>query len=228
VIRKYFFLFLLPFLVFAAEIPQTVEKVNERMKIIQDAEVELFVRSRLPEMVIPDRTGTLLFKRPDKIHLEGDGFMMIPQEALLFDFSRLQEDSTVSFLPLSPDSLKGSRFKAVRIQKVDPYTNRHSNIDVLIDTMKWAIHEVSVDEGERFKGKIHFQHTEVLPSVWLPKEVKMILAGNAAKPRKVKNPRIQRIPRADTAEDNYLLMKFSKYKINKGIADERFPEMEEE
>ena len=223
-INKVIIFLLIPFILIASEIPGAVEKLNQRMEAVQDAEVEIFVRSRLPEMLIPDRNGTLLFKRPDKIHLEGDGFMMIPQEALLFDFSRLQEDSAVTFLQLNPDSLIGKALLAIRVQRVDSYSNRHSNIDVLIDTLKWAVHELSIDEGERFKGKIFFQHTEVLPGVWLPREVKMVLAGNAAKPKAVKNPRIQRVPRSNAAESNYLLMKFTNYKVNKGISDGRFPE----
>lgn len=209
-----------------ADVGSIVRSLNERMASVQDLQVNLFVRSRMPNMTVPDRTGILYFKRPDKVYIDGTGFMMIPKEALLMDFSVLMQDSLVTLTLEEPDSLAGSHRVLINVERWE--NNRLFLMNVVIDTLKWTISQIGMNEGSQFKGNIAFKHTEVLDGVWLPSEVKMTIESEGKTGKTVKNPRVRRIQKPGNDEEGYFLLKFTGYHVNNGIDDSRFPAEESE
>lgn len=224
--RRLLLLILWSTMLFATDLESVIQNLNTRMAAVQDLQVEIFVRSRMPNMTVPDRTGTLYFKRPDKVYIDGSGFMMIPKEALLLDFSVLMQDSLVTMTLVEPDSLKAKNEVLVKVERIE--NNRLFLMNVIVDMNKWVISRISLDEGKQFKGDISFRHTEVLDGTWLPSEVKMTVEGGDKANHTVKNPRVRRVQKPDSDGDGYILLKFSDYKVNRGIDDSKFPEEEQE
>ncbi|MCK5520803.1 MAG: hypothetical protein KAI81_06800 [Candidatus Marinimicrobia bacterium] len=192
-------------------------KMQERAKLIQDLKMEVGIKSRLPGLTVPDRSGTLWFKRPDKLHLDGKGFMMIPREALMMDFSAMK-DSLTEMRLLSPDSLKNKPEIMIEFQRIED--NRIFFTHALIDTTNWTIKSIDINEGSHFRSTIYFYYIQV-NEIFVPSFVRANIESSQLHHRVV-NPRTKRRLKKDGNQSGFIELTFSKYQINKGIDDSIF------
>ena len=218
--KRFLIFILFSSFLFAQDSNYYLEKLNDQVSGIEDMEADIWVRSRMPGLTVPDRSGRLFFKRPDKVHIEGSGFMMIPKEALMLDMSAFVEDSTTSIEIINPGSgEKGKDIQAVVTKIIE---NRILKSDVYIDTTRWVIHSMKVDEGSNFQATIEFSYKRINDKVRLPNEVTMTIISERSMNRRVKHPRSRRKPADNADNKGYITLKFSNHKINSGLSDNLF------
>ena len=181
--------------------------------------MEVSVKSRLPGLTLPDRSGTLWFKRPDKLHLDGEGFMMIPREALMMDFSAMK-DSLTEIALLNPDSLKNTSQVMIEFRRIED--NRIIFSYALIDTINWTVKSIRIDEGSRFRSTINFQYIQI-EGVYVPSFVRAEIESSQLHHRVV-NPRTRKRQQEKDDKSGYIELTFANYQINKGIDDSIFLE----
>ena len=61
-----------------------LEKVKEKFEKIENYKADITVKVDIPYIKMPERNATLYFKQPDKIHIESEGFAMLPKEGINF------------------------------------------------------------------------------------------------------------------------------------------------
>ena len=215
-----FLLFILMNLCFAQDAEYYIDKLNSEMAKVEDLQVNMWIRSRLPGMTVPDRNTKLYFKRPEKIHIADNKSLFIPKEALLLDLSYLV-DSTCSVKLLKKTFESEKPFVSLEILK--SYENRKIKFVTIIDTVKWAIHQIGIDDSPQMNAKIDFVQTEIDSLVWLPKEIKVMMESKELEKHNVKNPR-KRHAKKEKSNFGYAYIKFSKYKINTNLSDDIFNE----
>ena len=74
-----------------------LKRVKDEFKKIEDYKADISVRVDIPFIKMPQRKATLYFKQPDKIHIESEGFAMLPKEGINFSPISLFESEHTSF-----------------------------------------------------------------------------------------------------------------------------------
>ncbi|MEA3499762.1 MAG: hypothetical protein U9R41_01895 [Candidatus Marinimicrobia bacterium] len=205
---------------FAQNAEYYINKLNSEMAKVSDLQVNMWVRSRLPGMTVPDRNTKFYFKRPDKIHIADKKSLFIPREALLLDLSILV-DSTCAVKLMDKNFKSDKPFVSLEILK--PYEDRKIKFITIIDTMKWAFHQIGIDDSPKMSAKVDFIQMEIDSLVWLPKEIKVMMESKEFEKQNVQNPR-RRHAKKEKSDFGYAYIKFSKYKINNGLSDDIFDE----
>jgi len=213
-------LFILTNLCLAQDAEYYIDKLNSEMAKVSDLQVNMWVRSRLPGMTVPDRNTKLYFKRPEKIHIADKKSLFIPKEALLLDLSYLV-DSTCSVRLLKKKFKSEKPFVSIEILK--PYEDRKIKFITIIDTVKWAFHQIGIDDSPQMNAKVEFVQMKVDDLVWLPKEIKVMMESKEFEKQNVRNPR-RRHAKKNNSNFGYAYIKFSKYKINNNLSDDIFDE----
>jgi len=211
-------LFILINLSFSQDAEYYINKLNSEMAKVSDLKVNMWIRSRLPGMTVPDRNTKLYFKRPEKIHIADNKSLFIPTEALLLDLTYLV-DSTCSIKLLNKNFDSEEPFISLEIIK--PYEDRTIKFIAIIDTVKWAFHQIGIDDSPIMNAKIDFIQTKIDDLVYLPKEIKVMMESKEFEKQNVKNPR-RRHAKKPKSNFGYAYIKFSKYNINIDLSDDIF------
>ena len=61
-----------------------LDRVKEEFNKIDDYTVDVKIKVDVDFLKMPDREAKIFFKKPDKIHIESEGFAMLPKEGLNF------------------------------------------------------------------------------------------------------------------------------------------------
>lgn len=213
-------LFILIKLSFTQDAEYYINRLNTEMAKVSDLQVNMWVRSRLPGMTVPDRNTKFYFKRPEKIHIKDKKSLFIPREALLLDLSILV-DSTCTVKLMEKNFESDRPFVSLKILK--PYEDRKIKFITIIDTAKWAFHQIGIDDSPKMSAKVDFVQMEIDSLVWLPKEIKVMMESKEFEKQNVQNPR-RRHAKKEKSNFGYAFIKFSKYEINNKLSDDVFNE----
>gem|GEM_PF-1561564 len=210
---------------YAADPAYYLDRFSEQSEKVRDLKVQIHLKSRLPGLTIPDRQGTLYFKRPDKLHLEGEGFMMLPREAFMPDL-RSMVDSTVEMKQLAlPDSVTDAQLILEFRRIID---NQVFTTVAMLDTLQWTLRRLQISEGRQFESRVEFTYTDI-DGLQLPAVITVYIDNARFQNRNVRNPRGPRgRGRANEGQQGYMEIRFSGYAVNGGLEDALFPEKDSE
>jgi len=192
---------------------------------IMDYTVLLQVKTDIQQIRIPQRKVKVFFKQPDKLHLQSEGFAMLPKEGMFVNPNRFNRKDYYMSL-LGEESLKGRsvyklelvpRNEKVRVRKLILWIDKVRWVALKIDTVTWQGQSIEVQfDHEKFQGK-YWMPVKVTATLDL-KEFKGFSSfhdghgwNDEGKP-------------VEGARPGNIIIQFSDYKINAGIPDSFFKE----
>ncbi|MCK4813613.1 MAG: hypothetical protein KAT14_06715 [Candidatus Marinimicrobia bacterium] len=184
-----------------------IRRANQNYKQIDDMIVDLRIRSRMPQITIPDRETVLHFIRPDSLFLEDNTPLMIPSEVFLMDLERLVDDAT----SLRVIDYEEAQNNVVFIEVKKPIEGREIIFLAMVDTIRWVLSQMKMIDKPEMVADINFTQKEIFPGLYLPTDIRMIVESKETQKKKVPNPR-GGIP--ITSSFGYIDLKFSNYRIN--------------
>lgn len=93
-----FVLFILPLSAQKKDPEEIIKNVQEKFSRINDYVVDVNIKVDVNFLKVPESSAKIYFKHPDKIHIEADGFALLPKEGLNFSPSAyLKGDYTSLF-----------------------------------------------------------------------------------------------------------------------------------
>ncbi|HDT12060.1 MAG TPA: hypothetical protein ENO01_00230 [Candidatus Marinimicrobia bacterium] len=191
----------------AAEAKYYLEKYNDQMNRISTLSAKMLVSSRLPGLTLVDQQGMLRYESPDKVDISGGLKEIIPPEAILINLHHVLMDSAVL---VNPDV----SYIAAGVQ-LDIVFNEGAgrlNWSVTMDTLRWYIRELDVQDPAGNRVHVIFRQRAVMDDIWLPRSVEVETIP-AEENKRVPNPRRQQIPRSDS-QSGKMTVRLSDYKIN--------------
>jgi len=202
---------------------EILKSVIKNFDRVQDYVVDVNIKVDVQSIKVPETKAKIYFKQPDKVHLESEGFAMLPKDGMQFSPSALLKNDYTALYEKDVD-LNGVKTSIV---KVIPSGNQSEVIlsTLWIDQNKKMIRKIesTTKSNGTFTIDLFYDESAKYP---LPNQIvfyfnldKMNLPS-ANKNNNQDNPK-QKMG-LDSTTKGKVIVKYSNYAVNKGILDSVF------
>lgn len=195
----------------------------EKFEKIRDYEVDVEVKLNMTGIKVPNMKAKMYFKQPDKVQVKSDGFAMLPKQSTNFSPSQFfQGDYTSVYV--KTENIEGHNLDVVKI------IPDNDSSDVVLSTLWIDITDHVIRKFETTGKKSGNVITELKynkENQGLPSEIIFSFnAGNTELPQQLKGQNENEGNRRRRGQNisGSVIIKYSNYKINKGIPDTIFEE----
>ena len=194
-----------------------LRNVESRLAAVRDYTVTLDVVADIERLNVPPMHAMMYFKQPDKIHLDAEGFAMLPREGLQPNIGKLLVKYAVA--GVGRDTIDGVDLRKVVLQaKSDRSFPRSITVDV--NPLRWTTERiVTTGSGDRLAA-ITFSYRQV-EGVWLPEEMTASFSLAPPDSGETEMPSSP-LRRPQMPRNGKVTVRYSGYKLNTGLGDEIF------
>jgi hypothetical protein len=202
-----------------------LERVKEEFKKIENYKADITVKVDIPFIKMPDRRATLYFKQPDKIHIESEGFAMLPKEGIKFSPISLFETEHTSFYERE-EKIGDIN---VAVVKVIPLNDKSDLVlsTLWIDPIKNLILKVESSRKPTGTFVIEFDYTLIEKGLHMPEAIEFTFSVDPMMFHS-RNPQEMKIDENNGPEDSSrvktgkVFIYYSNYEVNQGVPDSLF------
>lgn len=202
-----------------------LENVVDNFSKVQDYSVDVNIKIDVEFIKVPETKAKIFFKQPDKIHLESDGFAMLPKNGMEFSPTALitKEHTAIYEKDVVLNGVNTSLIKVIPLGDQG---------DVILSTL-WVDQVMNVirkvESTTKTNGTftIDFSYAKDLKYP-LPSEIifsfnvdKMNIPATISGETAPENPKKKK-GRSDGVTKGKVIVKYNNYEVNKGIADSIF------
>ncbi|MFP4249376.1 MAG: sigma-E factor regulatory protein RseB domain-containing protein [Armatimonadota bacterium] len=201
-------------LVFASAAParaltamETVERALQATERVEDYTATIAVAMEAPNVNIARRQVKVWYKQPDKVHVESEGVVIIPRDALLLGnlALHLKDYATASFA--GEGEIAGRPVRCVKLAPRD-FGPGSGRVLLWIDSERYLLLKSEVWRGGKRQLAAGFHHTNV-SGYWMPEYIITDVAEGALR---------------DRTSAAHIELQFMNYRINTGLPDSIFRE----
>ena len=195
---------------------QALGKASRNYDIINDYTVDAQLSIDSPSIQIPKTNVKIYFKKPDKVHVESkDGLAILPKHGLLTG-NPVKEFASADELSITGSARVDGRDCYV-IRANFTKSQRPVESMVWIDKKDWLVMRISANPGYGPSVDVTLKYLKTEGKYWLPVYTKAKLSiPPMTRMHGRMNPGA---PQPSTA-----IIRFSNYRVNKGISDSVFIE----
>ncbi len=192
-----------------------LDRIQKVYGEINDYKVDVEAMVDMQGLSVPKMNATMYYKKPDKVHIESDGFAMLPRDAVGFHpdmFDKDQYDAVIQ----GEEAIRGTAcIKLKLLARSD--TLRLQRATLYIDPTRYVVLRMDADPGNGASAQADFTYSRVQGKYWLPKTIAISMAS----PMHFRRPNAKKKSAKD--DDNASInMKYTQYVVNKGIPDSVF------
>lgn len=202
-----------------------LENVVDNFSKVQDYSVDVNIKIDVEFIKVPETKAKIFFKQPDKIHLESDGFAMLPKNGMKFSPTALitKEHTAIYEKDVVLNGVNTALIKVIPLGDQG---------DVILSTL-WVDQVMNVirkvESTTKTNGTftIDFSYAEDLKYP-LPSEIifsfnvdKMNIPATISGETTPENPKKKK-GRSDGVTKGKVIVKYNNYEVNKGISDSIF------
>lgn len=202
-----------------------LDRVKEEFNKIDDYTVDVKIKVDVDFLKMPDREAKIFFKKPDKIHIESEGFAMLPKEGLNFSPLGLLNSKYSSFY-VREDTLNGIETSVIKVIPLE------GGADVILSTL-WVDTKrdliLKVESSRKPQGTfvIDLDYLKTDKGFWLPSSMIFSFSiDRSILPRQFNfdADSDDKKAREDSTKTRTgkVFLDYSNYKINTGLSDEIF------
>lgn len=204
---------------------QILKNVVDNFSRVQDYTVSVNIRVDVEFIKVPETKAKIYFKQPDKVHLESDGFAMLPKSGMEFSPSALinKEHTAIYEKDVMLNGINTS------LVKVIPLGDQGDVIlsSIWVDQAKQVIMKVESTTKTNGTFTIDFSYDKDF-TYPLPKEIifsfnvdKMNIPATISGETTTENPKKKK-GRSDSVTKGKVIVKYNNYEVNKGLSDSIF------
>ncbi len=202
----------------AEEGDATLTRVEQTFSWIQDLSATITITVDMERLNVPPMAGKMFFKQPDKLHIDADGFMMVPRDGLALGLSSLGSIYEVG--DIASDTLNGKTCRRVILVGRD---RKKQSFALYIDTTRWTPEGFvrTLPEGRNLTGLFTFSEKN---GHWIPSRLDVRIASPSDESKEPAGLPETDFPRrrAQIPKRGTITIEYSDVKINAGIADAIF------
>ena len=204
---------------------EIIRKIVKNFDSVKDYQVDVNIKVDVEFLKVPETKAKIYFKQPDKVHLEAEGFAMLPKNGMEF----------------SPSSLLNKEYTAIYEQDVELNGIKSSVVKIIplgdqgdvilstlwIDQKKQVINKVESTTKTNGTFSIDFTYDD---KIGYPLPAKIVFSFNLDKmniPSTItgetsENKSAKKHKSSDSRTKGRVILDYSNYQVNKGIPDSIF------
>ena len=206
---------------------KVLDKVKAGFDKIEDYTVDVKIKVDVDFLKMPDREAKIYYKKPDKVHIESEGFAMLPREGLNFSPLGLLNSSYTSFY-VREDTINGILASVIKIIPLE------GGSDVILSTL-WVDTNrnliIKVESSRKPQGTftMDLDYLKTKKGFWLPSSMVFTFSiDRSILPRKFnfdtdsdQKKNLQDPTKSTTGK---VFIDYSNYEVNTGLSDDIFEE----
>lgn len=204
---------------------EIINEVITNFNSVKDYQVDVNIKVDIEFLKVPDSKAKIYFKQPDKVHLESEGFALLPKDGLDFSPSSLVKKNYTAIYEqdVMMDGIKTS------IVKVIPIGDQGNVIlsTLWIDQQKKIIRKVESTTKTNGTFSINFFYDDnfkfPLPSkIIFSFNIDQMNIPNAFGDEPSADKTKKKKGRFNSTTKGQVIVTYSNYQVNKGISDSIF------
>lgn len=188
---------------------------------LQDYTATVQVTVNMPGVQVPQRTAKLYFKRPDKLHVESKGIVMIPRQALLMGDLGSQIAKRAQIILAAKGQKDGAPLYFLKVLP-PPGQATTDRMLVWIRGDRFTIEKLEIYKNNKREIAVQWEHQLVQGQFWLMKRLKAEVSEREMAPQGPRRPGSDATP-ARTGP-GIITVIFSSIRVNQGLPDSLFVE----
>jgi hypothetical protein len=227
---------------YSNQIKDLILRTEQQYQKVIDFQVEMEINLNVPGFRMPRKKFKVFFKQPNKVKINTKGFGVLPKTGLFTspsdNFDNLKSLTLVSYdNKKNPNDITISGqliTDSLKVKMPNEYARLTfiPTVDVKIDTLNWVIKSVTTRIDTLKIMQINNQYDQVDGRYYLPVLSTVEYFIKDAKLSKWLNKDISTVigkdqglkPRSNDLVEGNIKIKYSKYKVNRGIPDNIFKE----
>jgi hypothetical protein len=196
---------------------ELLDEVKAQYVRVNDYKVRINAIIKMKGLSVPPMDATMYFKKPDKIHIESDGFAMLPRDAVGFHPAMFNKDDYDLVLQGSTLIQGVACTKVKLLARSD--TIRLQRAMIYVDSKRALILRMDFDPGAGASATADFTYAFVENKYFLPSRIEIEMASPMHRQRPGHKPTTDENSDEQKAR---ITMNYSSYVVNKGIPDSVF------
>ncbi|MCE1187937.1 MAG: hypothetical protein LWX56_02250 [Ignavibacteria bacterium] len=201
-----------------------IEKVKSRYDKVHDYRVTVEANVEMSGVNIPKIQAELLFKQPNKMKINSDGFAMLPKQGLNFSPTSLFKGDFVAIYERN-ETFENYKCAVIKIVPSEE-TSDVATAVFWIDKESSVIRKAIITSKTNGISTIQLQYDEKLLKQYpLPSNMKLSFPFNNARfsmRRSHANEESEKTVKKNENKNAIVTISYTNYKINAGIADSDF------
>lgn len=199
--------------------PEILKRALDLQAGLQDYTATVQVTVNMPGIQVPQRTAKLYFKRPDKVHVESKGIVMIPRQALLMGDLGTQLAKQARVILTATGQKDGAPLYFLKVLPPEGQATS-DRLLVWIRGDRFTIEKLEVHKGGQREIAVQWEHQLVNGRFWLMKRLQAEVSARQMGQRRRSGGGSQP---AQTGPGTVTVV-FSNVRVNSGLPDSLFVE----
>lgn len=192
-------------------------RVRAQMAGVNDYSASASMSVDSPTMHVKESRFKVYYKKPDKLHIEPEGgFAIVPKGTYLGNpLEEITKDNTAKLV--GEAKLDG---KACWLIRLTPKEQNPNNVEftVWVEKARSLIIQSRAEPSKDSRMEVKWTYTKVEGKYWLPSRIDFVISGLPAEIARERGPFVQTSGKAT----GKAVIKFSDYKVNRGVSDSMF------
>ena len=202
-----------------------LERVKTEFKKVENYKADISIKVDIPFIKIPSRKATIYFKQPDNIHIESDGFAMLPKAGINFSPISLFEKEYTSFYE------KDEKLEDINaaVIKIIPLNDKSDLVlsTLWIDPVKNLILKVESSRKPTGTFTIEFNYTKIEGDFHLPDEIEFTFSADplmfhSRRRSGFETDEKKQNDDSTKVKTGKVFIFYSNYEVNRGVPDSLF------
>jgi len=202
-----------------------LKRIKEEFNRMEDYSVDVKIKVDVDFLKMPDREAKIFFKQPDKIHIESEGFAILPKEGLSFSPIGLLNSNYTSFY-VKEDTIKGNVTSVIKVIPLE------GNSNVILSTLWIDVNRniiMKIESSRKPQGSfvIELDYSKQKDNFWLPSTMVFTFSiDRSILPRKfnfdTETDVKKELEDSVKTRTGRVFIDYSNYIINSGLSDDIF------
>jgi len=204
---------------------QIIARVQSTYAAINDYRVTAYVKVAIPNLRMPAKRIKILFKKPDRMSIQTNGFALVPKIGFIPILDTLiTSNSTVQF----KNTIRENG-KTLHLLEFNPeQQSEDASITIWVDAQRWTIEKALLRLKDTGESVMNFSYRQI-DGFWLPETTNVYIHMERGIPL-LNRPTVESpagsVDRSNLDSrkpmDGQVIILFKDYRINQGIAEYLF------
>ncbi len=209
-----------------------LDSIITRYDHIEDYSVRVTMSVTMPKFRMPRKKIDIYYKNPGKLKIESDGFAIVPKAGITMSPDLFL--SHIENMDILPDPKGGIRIvgdavadslAGLMMGRGDENESTLVHLIIHVNRDHWYIDDVVIQRDSLTVFRITSTYEEVTDNIWMPVETTMMIRMTSGMQANMPDHAAADMGLSDDKPfEGEIVVRYSRYRINKGIKDSFFNE----